>query len=91
MLITDFHPESVQVGWRTHFKQQGIKYLLPNVPHTRNDYLRAITDNGLSILNVVDSSLQEVPEGYLSAELLHGHEEQLLSLVIVARKQEQEL
>lgn len=86
MLITDFHPDSVQVGWRTQFKQEGMKYLLPNVPHTRDDYLQALTSNGLSVLNVLDLPLREVPEGYLSAELLDGHEEQLLGLIILARK-----
>lgn len=90
MLITDFHPDSVQVGWRTQFKQERTRYLLPNFPHTRDTYLESITDNGLSILNVLDSPLREVPEGYLSAELLHGHEEQLLSLVILAQKEERE-
>lgn len=63
-----------------------MKYLLPNVPHTRDDYLQALTSNGLSVLNVLDLPLREVPEGYLSAELLDGHEEQLLGLIILARK-----
>jgi ubiquinone/menaquinone biosynthesis C-methylase UbiE len=86
MLITDFHPGSVQVGWRTQFKQEGVKYLLPNVPHTRDDYLQALTSNGLRILHVLDLPLRKVPEGYLSNELLYGHEEQLFSLVILAQK-----
>ena len=86
MLITDFHPESAQIGWRTQFKQGGVKYLLPNVPHTRDDYLQALTSNDLSVLNVRDLSLREVPEGYLPHELLYGHEEQLFGLIILARK-----
>ena len=86
LLITDFHPGSVQVGWRTQFKQEGVKYLLPNVPHTRDDYLQALTSNGLSILKVLDLPLRTVPEGYLSKELLYGHEEQMLCLIILAQK-----
>ncbi len=86
MLITDFHPGSVQAGWRTQFKREGVKYLLPNVPHTRDDYLQALTGNGLSILTMLDIPLREVPEGYLSEELLAGHEEQLFGLIILARK-----
>lgn len=86
LLITDFHPGSVQVGWRTQFKQEGVKYLLPNVSHTRDDYLQALTSNDLSILHVLDLPLRTVPEGYISKELLHGHEEQLFGLIILAQK-----
>jgi ubiquinone/menaquinone biosynthesis C-methylase UbiE len=86
LLITDFHPHSVQVGWRTQFKQEGVKYLLPNVPHTRDDYLWALTSNDLSILKEIDIALKEVPEGYLSDEVLYGHKEQLLCLILLARK-----
>ena len=86
MLITDFHPHSVQVGWRTQFKHEGVKYLLPNIPHTRDDYLRALTSNDLNILKEIDIALKEVPEGYLSDELLYGHEEQLFCLILLAQK-----
>src|SRR5579872_4910019 len=30
LLITDFHPDSVQYGWRTGFRQADINYFLPN-------------------------------------------------------------
>jgi ubiquinone/menaquinone biosynthesis C-methylase UbiE len=86
LLVTDFHPGSVQVGWRTQFRQEGVKYLLPNVPHTRDDYLQAFTSNSLSLLHVLDLPLRKVPEGYLSSELLYGHEEQLFGLIILAQK-----
>ena len=86
LLITDFHPDSVHAGWRTQFRQAEIKYLLPNVPHTRDDYLAALTMQGLTILKLIEIPLRALPEGAISKQLIDGHEEQLFCLIILAQK-----
>ncbi|GER91053.1 hypothetical protein KDW_52150 [Dictyobacter vulcani] len=86
LLITDFHPASVDSGWRTQFVQSEVKYLLPNMPHTRQDYLEALTRAGLTILQVIELPIKEVPKGYLPDELMLTHAEQLFCLLILAQK-----
>lgn len=88
LLITDFHPDSVSFGWRTQFKRAGVKYLLPNMPHTRDDYLEALSTSGLTILEVMDIPHRELPGGYFSEEVMRMHGEKLLCLIIVAQKQQ---
>lgn len=90
LLITDFHPDSVQYGWRTGFQQAGVKYLLPNMPHTRSDYLEALTHNGLLILQTLDLPLGALPARQypppLSEEFIQTHRNKLFSLILLAQK-----
>ncbi len=62
------------------------KHLLPNIPRTRNDYLEALTTQGLTTLKVIELPLRELPEGTFSKELIYQHEEQLFCLIILAQK-----
>jgi ubiquinone/menaquinone biosynthesis C-methylase UbiE len=39
LLITDFHPVHTMYGWYTAFRRAGVKYRLPTVERTRDDYL----------------------------------------------------
>ncbi len=87
VLITDFHPDAPEYGWRTEFRRSGIKYLLPNMPHTRANYLEALQANGFIILKVMDIPLGEVPEGYLSEAMLRGNELKRFCLIILARRE----
>ncbi len=87
LLITDFHPASVSYGWRTQFKRAGVKYLLPNMPHTRDNYLEAVSTSGLTILEVMDIPHRELPAGYFSEEFMRLHSEKMLCLILLAQKQ----
>ena len=86
LLITDFHPVHILYGWNTAFIREGVKYRLPTVGHTRDDYLKAITASGLTILEVTDVPVSEAPEGYLPAEMVRNYAEKPLCLVILAQK-----
>jgi ubiquinone/menaquinone biosynthesis C-methylase UbiE len=86
LLITDFHPAHTGYGWLTSFKQAGIKYELPNVPYTREDYLEAISASGLKILDVLELPFRALPEAYHSDEIVRLHSDKLLCLIILARK-----
>lgn len=86
LLITDFHPAHTDYGWRTQFKQAGVKYLLPTMPHTREDYLNAITTSGLTIREVMDIPLRELPEEYHSEEFVRSNIEKQVCLIILAQK-----
>jgi ubiquinone/menaquinone biosynthesis C-methylase UbiE len=86
LLITDFHPIHTVYGWKTVFKRAGVSYHLPTIPHTRDDYLEAITASGLSILKVTEGLVGEVPEGYLPEEQRRTHAGTPFCLSILARK-----
>jgi ubiquinone/menaquinone biosynthesis C-methylase UbiE len=86
LLITDFHPAHTSYGWLTSFKQAGVKYELPNIPYTREDYLEAISASGLKILEVVELPFRALPETYHSDEIVRLHSDKLLCLIILARK-----
>ncbi|HLZ56556.1 MAG TPA: class I SAM-dependent methyltransferase [Ktedonosporobacter sp.] len=92
LVITDFHPDSVSYGWRTGFRQAGVRYRLPNMPHTRDDYLEAMKKSGLGILQAIDLPLGALPEREfpppLTREFIAVHGERMLCLIVVGRKME---
>lgn len=85
LLITDFHPASVGFGWRTQFKRPGVKYLLPNMPHTRDDYVAALSASGLTILEEIDIPHRDVPPGYFPDEFIRTHGDKHLCLIILCK------
>lgn len=86
VFITDFHPVHTLYGWQTAFKRAGVTYHVPTVPYTKDDYLEAISASGLTILNVAESLVGEVPEGYLPEEWRYNYASTPFCLSILARK-----
>ncbi|MDQ2713357.1 MAG: class I SAM-dependent methyltransferase [Chloroflexota bacterium] len=86
LLITDFHPVHTIYGWKTAFKRAGVTYHLPTVVYTRDDYLEAVTASGLTILEVAESLVREVPEGYLPEDMRRTYADTPFCLSILARK-----
>lgn len=86
LLITDFHPIHSIYGWRTAFKRAGVTYQLPTVVHTRDDYLEAIRGSGMAILEVAESLIGEMPEGYLPEKMWRTYANTPFCLSILARK-----
>jgi SAM-dependent methyltransferase len=89
LLITDFHPDSVAFGWRTHTAQPDGIYMLPDMPHTRADYVSAVERAGFTLLDVRDIPIRDVPEGYLVRhdEIVRDYGHISLCLIVHARKQ----
>jgi ubiquinone/menaquinone biosynthesis C-methylase UbiE len=86
LLITDFHPDHFLYGWKTGFRNAGVLYHVPTMGHSKNDYLEAITQNGLTILEVSESLVGEAPEGYLPEEMRRTYADKPLCLSILAQK-----
>ncbi len=86
LLITDFHPVHTTYGWETAFERAGMTYHLPTVAHTRNDYLEAITASGLTILEVAESLVGEMPEGYIPEEMRRTYAHTPFCLSILVQK-----
>jgi ubiquinone/menaquinone biosynthesis C-methylase UbiE len=86
LLITDFHPDHTRYGWRTTFRQADVIYNLPTAGHTKNDYLETIQACGLTILDVAESLLGEMPEGHISEEMRRADADKPFCISILARK-----
>lgn len=86
LLITDFHPVHTIYGWKTAFQRAGVTYHLPTVAYTKDDYLEVVTASGLTILEVAESLVGEVPEGYLPEEMRHTYANTPFCLSILAHK-----
>jgi 2-polyprenyl-3-methyl-5-hydroxy-6-metoxy-1,4-benzoquinol methylase len=89
LLITDFHPDAVaDLGWRTHAVRPEGRYLLPNMPHTRGDYLHAAEQAGFVLLDVQDVPLRAVPLGYLPLheQAIREYGDTSLCLIVFAQK-----
>ena len=85
-LATDFHPDSLALGWRTEFSRQGTTYLLPNMEYARQDYLDTIKNAGFTISQVLDVPAREVPKGYIREELINSYGDVNLCLIILGQK-----
>jgi ubiquinone/menaquinone biosynthesis C-methylase UbiE len=86
LLITDFHPGSLDEGWRTVVARPEGIYLLPNMPHTRADYIGAVEEAGFTVRDVRDVPVGQVPKGYLRDAVLREYGDKPLCLIILAHK-----
>ncbi len=66
IILTDFHPDAYAIGWRTDCQRGGHRFLLPNEPHSRDAYLRAVERAGLVVETTLDAPLRDVPAGFIS-------------------------
>ncbi len=86
LLLTDFHPAAIAWGWRTAFMEPGARYRLPNPGHSRDDYLRALSAAGCTLLDVRDIGLDGKPCGDVSTEAVQKRGEPPLCLALLARR-----
>ncbi|GHO92612.1 hypothetical protein KSF_026600 [Reticulibacter mediterranei] len=87
LLITDFHPDAIDRGWRTAFSYADSNYTLPNTPHTRAGYLQALTNEGCTIHQVIDIPVRTIPPGYAPDDFVHKYPDAPFCLIVLAQKQ----
>ena len=86
LLITAYHPDIINYGWRTVFDRPGITYGLPNVSRTRAEYLDTLTARGFTLLNVIDVPVRDVPSGIFSGTVIETTGDVNFCLIILAQK-----
>ena len=86
LLVTDVHPDFVGAGMPTQFRENDVTYVLPNEPHTHDDYVRAISDAGLRVSTVLDVPGREVPGGFVSEFLRENFMDVNFTLILLSRK-----
>jgi ubiquinone/menaquinone biosynthesis C-methylase UbiE len=88
LLITDLHPNAVAAGLRTEFAQAEAWYLLPNIGHTRDDYLEAVEAAGFTLLDVIDLYVRDIPDETVPfyEAWVREQGDQLFGLIVFAQK-----
>jgi hypothetical protein len=49
LIVSDFHPINLLLGFRTTFRHEGRAYIVPNHLHPVSEYFTAISDVGLVV------------------------------------------
>ncbi len=86
LLLTDVHPDFIAAGMPTQFVDDGVTYYLPNEPHPRNAYVKAVEDTGLNVHTVLDISTREIPGGFQTEFMRERFADVNFALIILARK-----
>jgi len=88
LLITDFHPNAVAADGRTVFAQAEAWYLLPNIRHTRDDYLEAVEAAGFTLLDVIDLYVRDIPDETIPfyESWVREQGDRLFGLIVFAQK-----
>jgi ubiquinone/menaquinone biosynthesis C-methylase UbiE len=84
-LISAFHPEAIAAAhWRTSLQETDAIYRLPNMSHTREDYINAFRDAGYKVKQTFDLHVADVPEGYFPPGMVAEHGERGFCLIVLA-------
>jgi ubiquinone/menaquinone biosynthesis C-methylase UbiE len=87
ILITDIHPDAVNgLNWGAKLRRPGATYILPNVGHTRSDYLDAIAAAGCSLMKLVEIPVRDAPVGTIVEWARHEFSDRQYCLIVLARK-----
>ena len=70
----------------TQFVENDVTYHLPNEPHTRDDYLQAVADTGLSMSTVLDVPGREVPGGFVNESMRENFNDVNFAFIVLAQK-----
>ena len=88
LLLTVYHPDIINHGWRTVFERPGITYGLPNVSRARAEYVETLAATGFTILHVIDVPVRDVPSGILPDAVIETTGDVNFCLIILAQKQD---
>jgi malonyl-CoA O-methyltransferase len=72
LLVSDFHPFNLMIGWRTSFRHGGRKYVVPNYVHLPSEYFTSMTKAELCVEHFLEvGSFPELP-GQPATIILRG-------------------
>jgi 2-polyprenyl-3-methyl-5-hydroxy-6-metoxy-1,4-benzoquinol methylase len=55
LIVSDFHPTNILLGWRTACRHSEQKYVVPNHLHLPADYYRAMSAAGLEVMALYET------------------------------------
>lgn len=84
-LISAFHPDAISTGgWRTSLQETNAIYRLPNMSHTREDYINAFQNAGYNVNQTFDLRVADVPKGHFPPEMVAKNGDKGICLIILA-------
>lgn len=86
LLLTAYHPDIINHGWRTVFDRPGKIYGLPNVSRSRTQYLETLVSTGFDVMDVVDVPIRNVPDGIFPEVVIEEAGDVNFCLIILAQK-----
>jgi ubiquinone/menaquinone biosynthesis C-methylase UbiE len=90
LIISDFHPFCLLIGWRTVFSRPEAVYFVENHLHLTEEYLAALAGNGLELVQLKEAVVDEAAAPVLSAEDVERFRGWPAALVISAKRKEAE-
>jgi ubiquinone/menaquinone biosynthesis C-methylase UbiE len=88
LIITDFHPFCLLIGWRTGFQRPEATYHIENHLHLTQEYLKPLLDAGLTIAEMREEVVDERLLPVLSQEEMERFRGWPAALLICAEKKE---
>ncbi len=86
LLISDFHPFCLLIGWRTCFDRPEARYWIENHLHLTERYVAALLANGFALTDLRESVVDERVAGILSDEDIERFRGYPAALVLEAVK-----
>jgi SAM-dependent methyltransferase len=87
VVISDFHPYCLLIGWRTCFDRPEARYWIENHLNLTQDYIRALLANGLVLTDLRESVVDERVVGILSEHDIERFRGWPAALVLAAQKE----
>ena len=86
VIISDFHPFCLLIGWRTAFDQPEARYWIENHLNLTEGYVRALLDSGFALTALRESVVDERVAGILSEHDVERFRGWPAALVLAAQK-----
>lgn len=88
VVISDFHPYCLLIGWRTCFDRPEARYWIENHLNMVQDYVGALLSAGLVVTDLRESLVDERVAGILSEHDIERFRGWPVALVLAARKEQ---
>ena len=90
VVISDFHPYCLLIGWRTCFDRPEARYWIENHLNMVQDYVGALLSAGLVVTDLRESVVDERVAGILSEHDIERFRGWPVALVLAARKEQEQ-
>jgi ubiquinone/menaquinone biosynthesis C-methylase UbiE len=88
LIISDFHPFCLLIGWRTAFDRPEARYWIENHLNLTEAYVRALLANGFELTDLRESVVDERVAGVLSEHDIERFRGWPAALVVAGRKED---
>ncbi len=90
LVVSDFHPFCLLIGWRTVFRRQEASYYIENHLHLLQDHVKALSCSGFCITDVREEVIDERLLSSFPADVVERFRGIPLALILSATKEGKE-